>query len=453
MPIATGSTLGRYQIVAPLGQGGMATVYKAFQPALDRYVALKVLRSGIVDDPEQRERFDREAKAIARLRHPSIVQVFDFDSVDGQSFLVMEFVDGDTLKSKLTELSKAGVRLPRRDAARIVSEVADALDTAHALGIVHRDVKPSNVLMSKSGRAIMADFGIARILAASGQTQTGVGIGTPEYMSPEQGEGRSVDHRSDIYSLGVMAYELLTGTVPFHADTPLAVVLAHVRDPLPLASTIDPTIGPDVERVLLKAMAKNPAERYSSAGEMARALSSAIEGVPTADTMPTASVTVPPANPATGTIGPISVPAAAPVAPATAGATTGAPIAAPASAARPRKPTVTRGQAATQWALGTFLRVVGLAALAAELLLILRVVIPFIPRTLSPTVLVFIHGLTDPFVDPFDGIAHSIFADPTTAGALDLAAVLGLVAVFVVSRVIDTIGRRLLKRYTVTGRF
>ena len=447
MSLASGTTLGRYQIVSPLGQGGMASVYKAFQPALDRYVALKILRSGIVDDPEQRERFEREAKAIARLRHPSIVQVFDFDSVDGQSFIVMEFIDGGTLKTKLTELSAAGQRLPRGEAARIIGEVADALDTAHHLGIVHRDVKPSNVLLNRAGRAIMADFGIARILAASGQTQTGVGVGTPEYMSPEQGEGQPVDKQSDIYSLGVMAYELLTGRVPFKADTPLAVVLAHVRDPLPMPSTLDPSIGPDVERVLLKAMAKSPSERYASAGEFGQALATALHAASTGQTgqiSAAAASAAAPAAPAAAT--PPSAPVVTPVAPP-------APSPTP-PAAKPRAGAERRAQSLVQTEIILVLRIVGILFLAMELLLIARVIIGFIPTTtFSPTLLQLMHGLTDPVVVPFDGIERAIFSDPNTLRNFDLAATFALVAVFVVSRIVDAAGNRLLKRYAVARRY
>ena len=438
VPIATGATVGRYQIVSPLGQGGMATVYKAFQPALDRYVALKVLRSGIVDEPEQRERFEREAKAIARLRHPSIVQVFDFDTVEEQSFIVMEFIDGGTLKTRLMELSAAGQRLPRGDVGRIISEVADALDTAHHLGIVHRDVKPSNVLLSRSGRAIMADFGIARILASSGQTQTGVGVGTPEYMSPEQGEGVAVDMRSDIYSLGVMAYELLTGRVPFRADTPLAVVLAHVRDPLPLPSTIDPTIPEDVERVLLKAMAKTPSERYASAGEFARALASALEGVPVGSTTASVSSAALSAAAAKVSTAP-SAPVEAPAAPSP------TPVV---SAAKPTR-TVAGAQTVLKWQIRLVLRVVGLLFLALELLLIARIAIGLVPTTFNATLLRVLNGFTDPLVAPFDGIERSIFADPSILRGFDLAALLSLVLIFVISRFVDVVGRRIQKRYEV----
>lgn len=276
MKLQPGMTIGRYQILAQLGQGGMATVYKAFQPSLDRTVALKVMRAGLSEDAEFRERFAREARAIARLEHPNIVQVYDYDEVDGQAFMAMAFIEGGTLKDKLDGLAKTGERLPQREIARIIGQVADGLAYAHGLGIVHRDVKSSNVMLTRDGRAVVSDFGIAKIMSGTQYTQAGVGIGTPEYMSPEQGQGKAIDARSDQYALGVMTYEMLVGKLPFAADTPLAVVLMHVRDPLPLPSEIDPGVGPGTERVLLKALAKEPAERYASVTDFSAALQRAI---------------------------------------------------------------------------------------------------------------------------------------------------------------------------------
>ncbi len=276
MAMQPGQTIGRYQILSQLGVGGMATVYKAYQPSLDRTVALKVMRAGLAEDTEFRERFQREARAIARLVHPNIVQVFDFDEVDGRSFMTMQYMEGGTLKDKIAELAKTGERLPPREAVRIVREVGDALAYAHGLGIVHRDVKPSNVMLTNDGKAVVTDFGIAKILSGAQYTQAGVGIGTPEYMSPEQGQGKTVDARSDLYSLAVMAYELLVGKVPFSADAPLAVVLSHVRDPIPLPSMVNPSIGQATERVLLKALAKEPSERYASTSEFAAVLGRAV---------------------------------------------------------------------------------------------------------------------------------------------------------------------------------
>ena len=287
MTLTAGATVGRYTILEPLGQGGMATVYKAFQPSLEREVALKVLRPGFAQDKEFLERFEREAKAIARLRHPHIVQVFDFEMTEGQYVLAMEFLEGGTLKDRQTELARAHRGMDPQESVRIVAEVAEALTYAHEQGIVHRDVKPSNVMLTRKDWAVVTDFGIARILGATSHTQTGVGIGTPEYMAPEQGQGGRVDHRADIYSLGAMAYEMLTGQVPYTADTPLAVVIAHIKDPLPLPSKVNPTIGPAVERVLLRALAKDPEQRFASATDMAQALREGLAADAAGGTMPT----------------------------------------------------------------------------------------------------------------------------------------------------------------------
>lgn len=309
MTLQPGQTVGRYQIIEPLGVGGMATVYKAFQPSLEREVALKVLRPGFADDAEFFQRFQREARSIARLRHPNIVQVFDFEPIDGRYILAMEFLEGGTLKERVTALAAKGERLSHDETARIVGEVAAALSYGHEIGIIHRDVKPSNVMLASRDRAVVTDFGIAKIMGGEGQTQTGVGIGTPEYMAPEQGTGAGVDHRADIYSLGVMAYEMLTGRVPFIADTPLAIVLAHMRDPLPLPSTVDPTVPAAAERVLMKALAKEAKDRHASATEFADALRIALIPPP-----PTAATVYPippiPPEAVTGAVGGASTAAA-----------------------------------------------------------------------------------------------------------------------------------------------
>ncbi|MDE3103044.1 MAG: serine/threonine protein kinase [Chloroflexota bacterium] len=291
MTLLPGTTVGRYQILEPLGQGGMATVYKAFQPSLQREVALKVLRPGYAQDAEFRERFEREAIAIAKLRHPHIVQVFDFEvAPSGEYVLAMEFLEGGTLKDRLATLLAQGRWLEPTESVRIVGEVAEALSYAHEKGIVHRDVKPSNVMLTHKDWAVVTDFGIARILGATAHTQTGVGIGTPEYMAPEQGQGASVDRRADIYSLGAMAYELLIGRVPYSADTPLAVVVAHIKDPLPLPSKVNPTIGPGVERALLKALAKDREQRFVSASAFAETLAAGLASDSKGGTLPTVVV-------------------------------------------------------------------------------------------------------------------------------------------------------------------
>jgi predicted Ser/Thr protein kinase len=295
-----GQTLGRYQILEPLGEGGMAVVYKAQQPSLERVVALKVIRSGFAEDRDFMQRFEREAKAIARLQHPNIVQVHDYDTVDGRPFIAMQYLQGGTLKQRLESLALAGSRLPQREAAAIVGQVAAALDHAHSIDVIHRDVKPSNVMLTGDGRAVVTDFGIAKMVGGQTQhTQTGVGIGTPEYMSPEQGQGNPIDRRSDVYSLAVVAYEMLTGRIPFSADTPLAVVLKHMKDPLPRPSSFNADVGPATEGVLMKALAKDPTDRYDSAGSFAAALEGAIakDHPPTAKTVVSPRVAAVPTGP------------------------------------------------------------------------------------------------------------------------------------------------------------
>jgi len=295
LALSSGTAIGRYEIIEPLGQGGMATVYKARQPSLERVVALKVIRPGFSDDPEFLERFKREARAVARLDHPNVVQVYDFDQVDGRAFLAMQYLEGGTLRDRVAQLAQERRLLPQAEVARIVEQVASALAYGHGLGVVHRDVKPANIMLTRDGRAVVTDFGIARMLGGTQLTATGVGIGTPEYMSPEQGQGTALDARSDEYSLGVVVYELLTGSLPFTGDTPFAVVLKHVRDPLPPARQLNPAVNADTEAVLAKALAKDPSARYLGVVELADALRSAL-GVGERVTAPT--VVTPRAAPA-----------------------------------------------------------------------------------------------------------------------------------------------------------
>jgi len=268
----TGKQLGSYQIVAPLGEGGMAAVYKAYHPAMDRYVALKILPRHFASDPLFVARFQQEAKVIAQLQHPHILPVHDFGEADGYTYLVMPFVQSGTLADFLI-----GAPLPWPQIRAAISQIGGALDYAHAHGLIHRDVKPSNVLMDESGNCLLSDFGLAKIVEGSLHlTTSGAIMGTPAYMSPEQGLGHTLDGRSDIYSLGVILYEMATGRAPYQAETPMAVMIKHISDPLPLPSTINPSIPEAVERVILKALAKNPEDRFATAGEMVRALQAAI---------------------------------------------------------------------------------------------------------------------------------------------------------------------------------
>ena len=270
-----GKTIGPYRILEQIGIGGMAVVYKAYQPNMDRYVAVKVLPSHLSKDPEFVKRFQREARAIARLEHAHILPVHDYGEHDGVTYLVMRYVQAGTLKERM---GAGPVSLD--EVNRLIGQIGSALDYAHRMGIIHRDIKPGNVLVDVQGDTYLTDFGLARMLESTQQiTASGVGLGTPAYMSPEQGQGVKVDHRSDIYSLGVILYEMLTGRVPYEAETPMAVVLKHITDELPLPRTVNPNVPEAVERVILKALAKEPSDRFQTAGEMVQALTEAVRQV------------------------------------------------------------------------------------------------------------------------------------------------------------------------------
>jgi serine/threonine-protein kinase len=272
-----GQTLGKYRVLEPLGRGGMARVYRAYHPQLDRYVAIKVLRSDLVGEGEFLARFRREARAVAALRHPNIVQVFDSDVQDDVYYMVLELLEGDTLKTRLNDYRVRGERIPLGEMVRVLLDVLDGLAYAHSEGMIHRDIKPANILLTKRGQAVVADFGIARIVGGTRHTMSGALMGTLDYMAPEQGMKGHSDVRSDIYSLGIVVYEMLAQRTPFEADTPLAVLMKHVNDPLPLPRKIDPTIPESFERIVLKSLAKDPDDRYQSAEEMAQSLRQAAE--------------------------------------------------------------------------------------------------------------------------------------------------------------------------------
>ncbi len=266
-----GQTIGHYQIVQRLGQGGMADVYKAFHTGLAVYRALKVIRPEFVTQEGFKERFQREAQAVAALRHPNIVQMHDFGAQDNLYYMVMEFIEGQDLKSYLTQ---HGQVRPFSQVVKIIEQVASALGYAHGRGVVHRDIKPGNIMLTADGQAILTDFGIAKMLASEERmTQTGMGIGTPAYMAPEQARGLpDVGPPADVYSLGIVLYEMLTGRVPFSADTPLAVMLKVVSDPLPPPRDFSPDIPDVLQGVVLKATAKEPAQRYQTADALADGL-------------------------------------------------------------------------------------------------------------------------------------------------------------------------------------
>jgi serine/threonine protein kinase len=267
-----GQMLGRYRVLDALGRGGMARVYRAYHPRLDRYVAIKVLRSDLVEDGAFLARFEREARAVASLRHPNIVQVYDFDVQDDVYYMVMELLEGDSLKVRLNDYRARGEAMPFGETSRILLDILDGLEYAHGEGMIHRDIKPGNIMLTKRGRAVLTDFGIAQIVGGTRYTVSGALMGTLSYMAPEQGlEGRC-DARCDIYSLGIVSYEMLTQHVPFDADTPLAILMKHVNDPLPRPSEHVPDIPEPIERVVLAALAKQPSDRFAGAAEMSAAL-------------------------------------------------------------------------------------------------------------------------------------------------------------------------------------
>jgi serine/threonine-protein kinase len=288
MPFAEGENIGPYRIMEKLGQGGMATVYKAYHAALDRYVALKVLHPAFHEDQSFAARFQREARVVANLEHPSIVPVYDFAEHESRPFLVMKYIEGETLKSRLSRGP-----LNAAEIAQVVDAVGSALAHAHTQGILHRDIKPSNVLINSDGRMYLADFGLARIAQAGESTLSSDSImGTPQYISPEQARGdKDLDSGTDIYSFGVMLYELVVGQVPFSADTPFSIIHDHIYTPLPMPRTVNKKVPESVERVLLKALSKERADRYEDVSSMAQAFKAAWEsaGVPmqgTALTLP-----------------------------------------------------------------------------------------------------------------------------------------------------------------------
>lgn len=271
-----GKKIGKYLIKEKLGSGGMAEVYKAYQENLDRFVAIKFMHTFLVFQQDFLARFQREARAMAALNHPHIVGVHDFDQYGEQTYyLVMEYIQGDTLKDRLETLAKQDKRMPLAEAVRIIAEIADALAYAHQRDMVHRDIKPGNIMLNaNTKRTILADFGIVKLLGNQSVafTATGALIGTPAYMSPEQALGKPGDHRADIYSLGILLFQMVTGSLPFDADTPLAIVMQHVNSPVPYPATIIPTIPVSLQDIILKMMAKSPDDRFQSADELGAAL-------------------------------------------------------------------------------------------------------------------------------------------------------------------------------------
>lgn len=264
---------GRYEIKAEIGRGGMATVYHAYDPRFEREVALKVLPREMLHDPQFRTRFEREAKTIAMLEHPAIVPVYDFGEEDGQPYFVMRFMTGGSL----TDRMKHGP-MTIQEATHLFGRLAPALDEAHAKGIVHRDLKPGNILFDQYGEPYISDFGIAKIAATQSNVTGSAIVGTPAYMSPEQAQGEGIDGRSDIYGLGVILFELLTGQQPYHGDTPMSVVVKHITDPVPHILDVKPDLPPTIEAVIEKAMAKDRDQRFSTVKALTDALNAVAMG-------------------------------------------------------------------------------------------------------------------------------------------------------------------------------
>jgi len=275
----SGLVIGHYEVQESIGRGGMAEVYRGRHLRLGRTVAIKVLPASLASEADFRERFEREARAIAALKHPNIVQVFDFGDFEGMPYMVMEYVAGKDLARRLRDVP----RLPLLQAVRMMEGVASALDYAHGQGLVHRDVKPSNVLLEPLGiyseagdeqvRAILTDFGIAKIVAGGGRSTTGGALGTLDYMAPEQVRAsQEIDGRADLYALGVMMYEMVTGRLPFEGDSPGQIMLAHLQKPAPDPRTFAPELPQSAALALLKALAKEPEDRFLHAGDLIAAL-------------------------------------------------------------------------------------------------------------------------------------------------------------------------------------
>ena len=317
-------TIGNYQIVDRLGKGGMATVYRARQVNMQRDVAIKIMSADLAQDPQFVARFEREAQVIAHLEHPRILPVHDFGHEGELFYLVMRLIEGDTLYQRLLDGA-----LPVELAARFTAQIAEALDYAHAQGVIHRDLKPNNILIDAWDNLYLMDFGLAKMVASSSNlTETGAVLGTPAYMAPEQWRGGPVDARTDVYALGVILYEMIVGETPFESDTPYSLMYKHLNDPPPSPRDRLPDLPEAADRVILKALAKDIAARYQSAGDLARAFMAAVRGAedelaagasPPSDEeavpLPERIVPPPPSRVAAPSAPPIPVPGAMPSSP------------------------------------------------------------------------------------------------------------------------------------------
>lgn len=293
MPIQPGTRLGAYEVEDLIGQGAMGTVYRAHHPGLARDAAVKVLQA-IAPDPDASARFRREAQAIAKMRHPNILQVFDFGEFEGTPYMIVEYMPGGSLADRI----RHGEQIDRERALKLLRGIAAALDYAHGQGIVHRDVKPANVLLDQDGDPVLADFGLAKLLQqASVKTVSGVTTGTPAYMAPEQVMGAAIGPAADVYALTTMAYEFMTGVIPFEGEGMLELLYAHVHREPPAPSSKNPELSVDVDAVLLRGLAKDPDARWPSCGALVSALVAALSGAASDETakVPTLAAPPPPA--------------------------------------------------------------------------------------------------------------------------------------------------------------
>jgi serine/threonine-protein kinase len=267
----TGKTIGGYRLLEEIGRGGMSVVYRALDVKQEQVVAIKVLSPYVAQETRFKERFDREIKLLNKLDHENIVPVLDYGEQEGFTYIVMPFFAGGTLQTRIDE---GGLEL--RQVGPILTDIANALDYAHERDVVHRDIKPSNVLIDPEGRALVSDFGFAYVSSMSHSLTGSILIGTPAFMSPEQSSGQQVDARSDQYSLGAVLFQVTTGQLPFEADTPMALVLKHINDPLPRPRYINPYVPDAIESVIQRAMEKNPARRFESVGALLTAFEIAL---------------------------------------------------------------------------------------------------------------------------------------------------------------------------------
>ncbi len=298
-----GQTLGQYRVVELVGQGGMARVYKAHQKSLDRFVAIKAISSQADQDVDSAfmQRFATEARLIAKLAHPHIVPVFDFGEDQGWAYIVMEYISGGTVRDRMIKADAGRTLMPLMWTLNIIEQAAEALHCAHKSNIVHRDVKPGNMLLRGDDQMLLSDFGIATMLEASmAYSRTNSTVGTPQYMAPEQGLPNGVvDARTDVYALGVVLFQCVTGRLPFTADTPVGIIMKHIQEPTPQPMSLVPSLPPSVNQIVMRAMEKDQRNRYQTAAEMASALRMAINALsglprPALPTGPRGAVQAPP---------------------------------------------------------------------------------------------------------------------------------------------------------------